>query len=240
MATVLFGGNGDKPHAWASSDATDSFVDLVRNEWPDNHLVTRMDASEDFIEAGCFNRLRPVLRRVAQKHGLAFPRVEDELNKHAGRTQYIGSGSSDYQAKLYEKGWEQAAKAASHGLDPRSITGITNVLTGEVVRPEDWSRLELRARPRERAGREIAARLTPEQAWALTPWAHEIASEALALDLERVVIRTKKHPEDEKALRWMCKHYGKVLTRLRDSKGGWEGAGVEIGRFLAEQEVFGS
>lgn len=110
VAHVFAGGNGDKPHAYASSEATDAFVELVRTEWPDKHLVTRMDAAQDFNEEGAYDRLRPVARKIAKRHRLNFPRYEDELHPMAGRTQYVGSPSSDYRARLYEKGWEQVAK----------------------------------------------------------------------------------------------------------------------------------
>ena len=33
LATILHGGNGGLPHAFASSDATDAFVDVVRSSW---------------------------------------------------------------------------------------------------------------------------------------------------------------------------------------------------------------
>jgi hypothetical protein len=113
VARVLAGGNGDKPHVLASSDATDAFVDLVRNEWPDRHLVTRMDAAQDFLEPGGYVRLRRVSRRVAKGHRLSFQRYRDELHPEAGETQYIGSKKSSYMARLYEKGWEQVSKLKS-------------------------------------------------------------------------------------------------------------------------------
>lgn len=99
-------------HALASSDHTDSFVDLVRTEWPERHLVTRMDAAQDFNEERCYDRLRRVSRGVAKRHRLSFPQYADPLNPKAGRTQYIGSPKSDYRVRLYEKGWEQCGKVA--------------------------------------------------------------------------------------------------------------------------------
>lgn len=242
VAHVFAGGNGDKPHAYASSDATDAFVDLVRNEWPERHLVTRMDAAEDFIEEGCYDRLRPVARRIAKRHRLSFPRYEDELHPMAGRTQYIGSTSSDYRARLYEKGWEQVAKLIA--LFPKQlpadvaqhVTMIRNEVTGEDVRPQDWTRMELQIRPRQEAARRQAATLSPEQAWGCTPWAQELAQEAMALELQRIVMRTRKVSKDEEALRWMCQHYGAMLSRLKTDLGDWSCVGLQIGELVQEQQ----
>lgn len=245
VAHVFAGGNGGKPHAYASSQATDAFVDLVRTEWPERHLVTRMDAAEDFIEENCYDRIRPVARRIAKRHRLNFPKYEDDLNPAAGRTQYIGSPSSDYRARLYEKGWEEVAKllALFKGEIPanlaENVTTITNTVTGENVRPQDWTRLELQVRPRQEEGRRRAATVAPDEAWGFTDWATELAKEAMALELERIVIRTRKVSKDEEALRWMCQHYGAMLTRLQGDLGDWACVGLEIGRMIEQQNSLG-
>lgn len=241
VAHVFAGGNGNRPHAFASSDATDNFVSLVRHEWPDRHLVTRLDAAEDFNEEGSFDRIRPVARRIAKRHRLSFPKHEDDLNPSAGRTQYIGSPSSDYMARLYEKGWEQVAKLMALFKTKlpedmaQNVKTIRNEITGEVLRPQDWTRLELQVRPRQEEGRRLAATISPEQAWGFTEWAHELAQEAMALELERICIRTRKVSKDEEALRWMCQHYGAMLNRLNSDLGDWSCVGLEIGRIIREQ-----
>lgn len=238
VAHVFMGGNGGKPHAFASSDATDAFVSLVREEWPNSHLVTRMDAAQDFNEEGAFERLRKVSRKVAKEHRLRFAKIEDELDSTAGRTQYIGSPSSDYRARLYEKGWEQVSKALAIFKGPKpssdSIVTVTNMATGEEVRPADWVRLELQARPKEEVARRLAAVATPEQAWSFTDWAQCLAREAMELDLERLYMRTRKVSKDEESLRWMCKQYGPALGRLKDDLGDWQCVGLELGRLIAE------
>ena len=50
LVCKVFHKPGAKPYAFASSDATDDFCDLVRNQWPDKHLVTRMDPCQDFYD----------------------------------------------------------------------------------------------------------------------------------------------------------------------------------------------
>lgn len=235
VATVLVGGNGKRIHAFASSQATDAFVDLVRTEWPDRHWVTRADSAEDYIDAGAYDRLRTVARRIAKRHRLRFPRYEDDLNPTAGRTQYIGSPTSDYRNRTYEKGFEELGKIAQlqPGQDLSTVT-ILNEATGQYVRPEEWTRTELQARPREEEGRYLLAHASPEEVWGFSPWAHEFAKEAMALDLERIVMRTRKISKDEEALRWMCQHYGGMLGRLHTDLGDWQAVGLQIGATLKQ------
>lgn len=242
VATVMAGGNGDKPHAFASSDATDAFVDLVRNTWPDHHLVTRMDSAQDFNDSTAFKRLRRAALKVAKAHRMAFPAISDQLNAKAGRTQYIGSPTSDYRGRLYEKGWEQLAKLKAlwgkqfQNIEIPDWVEIKNEATGEMVKAADWIRLEVQARPDGEEARRLAAHATPEQAWGFTSWSHELAQIAMQLDLERIYIRTRKVSKDEEALRWMCQQYGALLIRQLEDYGNWQGVGLEIGRLVQEQQ----
>lgn len=70
---------------------------------------------------------------------------------------------------------------------------ILNEATGELVRPEDWTREEPvfgRSRSRRRAVvRRLYARTV---AGGFSPWALDLARETMALDLERIVMRTRK------------------------------------------------
>jgi DNA relaxase NicK len=241
VATVWLGGKGVYPHAFASSDDTDAFVDLVRGTWPDRHLVTRLDAAQDFNEARAYDRLRPVTRRIAKRHRLKFPKYVDDLNPMAGRTQYVGGTSSDYRVRLYEKGWEQVAKLLAgfkSGIPIQCIDSVTNKSTGEKLKPENWTRIELQVRPRQEEGRRVAAVATPEQVWGFSTWTHELALEAMALDLERICIRTKRVSKDDVALAWMCRQYGSLLMRLRDDLGDFSAVGKQIEYVIQEQAAY--
>lgn len=238
VATVLAGGNGPWPHAWASSDATDSFVDLVRDAWPSDHLVTRMDPAEDYNDRRAFKQLRKLSRRVALEHGLKFTAIADELDSQAGRTQYIGSEKSSYRARLYEKGFEVLAQSPAifklYRTNPQGFRIIRNEATGEEVRPEDWIRLELQCRPDGEEARRQAAQASPLDAWGFTAWSTALARLAFANDLKRVYMRTRKRSKDDEALRWMCSQYGPLLQRVYADLGGWKEVGLTIGELVNE------
>lgn len=233
VAHVFVGGNGGKLHVLATSDAADAAMTMLRTEWPSRHLVTRVDPCQDFVEPGGYDRLRAVALKVAQEHRMRFAQHVDDLNPNAGRTQYIGSPASEYRGRLYEKGLEVIGK---QGRKLQDVAGLVlDIGTGELVQPQDWNRLELQARPKGELARRFAAEASMEQIWGMTDWAHELAREALALELERGFIRTRKQSKDEEALRWMCQQYGAVLARRHGALGGWAGVGEEIGKIIAQQ-----
>jgi len=75
VAALACDPSGDDAFAWSSSDDAHEFAGLVRDTWPNDHLVTRADSCEDFIEAAAFARLRRAARTVAKHHGVSFPMI---------------------------------------------------------------------------------------------------------------------------------------------------------------------
>lgn len=224
VARCLSGGNrGAYPHAWASGDDTTKFVDVVREVFP-LHLVTRFDSCEDFATPGIFGRLQDTLRTVAKEHRLKFPCIEDTLNPGEGRTQYIGSRKSPHFARLYEKGKQLSTML--HGSASAAVSCI-DPSTGEIVSPDEWTRLELVVRPQD-DGKTVAATATPEQAWGFTHWTHELAKAAFEMEADRVWTRQHRISEDDKAFRWMVKQYGKMLSRESERLGGYAQLGIAI------------
>jgi hypothetical protein len=242
VAFLACGGNGEGAHAWATSDDAPAFADLLRNEWPDDHLVTRLDTAEDFIQAGAYNNIRKKAKKIASNHRLTFQQIVDEVNPEAGRTQYMGSPKSDYRARLYEKGF-QLLTVANLGIVSKDgiqmhmggLKTVFNEATGEYVNPSDWVRLELQVRPSEREARKQASIATPEQAWSFTAWSHDLAREAMDLELGRFYTRTRKISVDEQALRWMCHQYSGMILRLKEDLGDWPCVGLEIGGIIQSQ-----
>lgn len=229
VATVCMGGNGLRTLAFASGENTDEFVQLVRSEWPDNHFVTRADAAQDFIEPKSYNKLHKVCKTVAKANKLQFPSFFDTLNPKAGRTQYVGSPSSNFRARLYEKGYEQLARMKWH---PSNIQFQTP--EGLYVAPDDWVRLELQVRPQGDDAKFLAAHSAPEQFWGFSHWTHELAAKAMALQLQRITLRQHKHLTNDEKLHWMCKMYGNALINLHQDVGDWAAVGLTIGEMLQE------
>ena len=230
---------GSKPYAFASSDATDEFCDLVRNEWPDKHLVTRMDPCQDFYDVKARRKLTGIARRMAKDRRMRLSVICDPLDPTAGQTTYLGSPSSEYRLRIYDKGWEQFGKLQKRlgrnaDLLPKDIT--FTMPGGQQVQPDQWIRAELQARPKEEAARRLAATCTPEQAWGMADWTHDLAKKAFALELQRIYIRAHKQSEDDKALRWMLRQYKGPLLRMASDLGGWDCVGLTLGEMLKEIE----
>mgnify|MGYP003376034562 CR=1 FL=1 len=235
VATVLF--DGDKhPHAFATSDQAHTFAEVLREEWPDKHKVTRVDATQDFHEFGSYERLRKVCKTVAKDHKLKFPQYSDDINPKAGRTQYVGSPKSDYRCRLYEKGYQVIGDIPQVKQGKVRAEDIPTWAdsTGQIVNVDSWTRIELQVRPRHDDGKILASTLTPDQVWAMSPWTLELAKKALALNLEQVYIRQKRLSDDEKAFRAMCSQYGNILERLRVDLGDWQSLGLTIGETIKE------
>lgn len=229
--------DGGYPHAFASSDSTDAFCDLVRSEWPGKHLVTRFDPCQDFYDGSASTRIREVMEKIAKKRRMTFKVFASPLDKTDGDTVYLGSSSSAYRARFYDKGWEVYGKVVgqcgrkSLKMDPQTVF-FTPPGTSLQVRPSDWVRLELQARPDGEDARFKASFCTPEQAWGFTDWSYSLAEEVFKLGLERTYIKTRKLSDDESSLRWMVRQYSKPLKRLFDDLGGWDCVGLQIGELI--------
>lgn len=226
-------------HAFASSENAIRFMEVVREAWPDRHLVTRADSCIDFVDRTAYPRLVGIGRRIAKLHRVAFPSIRDVLNPTAGRTQYVGSKSSEFQGRIYEKGYEMLSKI----VVPQKLRAVLAADKVESIRvpgqdfvchPSELVRAELVCRVKDEEGRRVLARCSPEEMWAMAKWPMEFAHEALALDLERVFIRTRKYSSDEKALRWMVTQYGGPLTRQVAELGDWSCLGLQLQHIYEE------
>lgn len=103
--------------------------------------VTRVDARQDVVESGFFDRAAAVCTELAQRKGLKISQVGDWV-RGQGRTLYIGSRSSETMARIYEKGFQMGGDA-------------------------DWVRLELEFKPRTRKRRIAASSFTPDDVFSM-------------------------------------------------------------------------
>lgn len=240
LACRIFTKDGQRPYAFASSEATEAFCDLVRNEWTDRHLVTRLDPCQDFYDGKARRKVTGIMRRMAKERRMRLRVILDPLDPTAGQTTYLGAESSEYRMRTYDKGWEQYGKLQAQlgrkGLSaPKDIR--FNVPGAGYVLANDWIRAELQARPKDEEARRLAATCTPEQAWGLTDWTHDLAQKAFSLDLERIYIRTRKLSKDDEAIRWMLRQYRGPLVRMVEDLGGWDVAGLTLGEILKQIEA---
>lgn len=212
IASVLHGGSNGAPHAFASGDASPAFTDLVRSTWADRHRVTRLDTAQDVRTD--FGTARAELQAFARQKSLkGHSQLPDDPID--GGSYNIGAPSSSVRLRLYEKG-KQLAKLA------RSTEGYHL----------DTVRYELQVRP-VREGKLTAARLSPDQAWGVTPWAREIAQTHLAAYPDRVVMQRRLPTSFERTHRAMLDQYGAHLRDLLASAGSTCAFGEQLALDLA-------
>jgi hypothetical protein len=238
VAHVLFGGQQGTVHAFASGDDTGPFVDLVRENFGDCHRVTRADAAQDLNEAGAYDRVRESLIPIAEHHRVSFLQYEDELDATAGRTQYMGSPRSNCRLRLYEKGLQQKAlvRALSGGHVFQNMR-ILNPATGELVEPENWTRIEAQVRPPDDLGKRWLASASAEEVWSCSPWLRDVGGALLSLQLEEFVMTSRKKTGVDRALQVMAAQYQKAITKKMEQLGGSpEAFGVHLAALICENE----
>lgn len=200
VASVLAGGENADPSAKASGSETPAFVDCVRRAYGDKHHVSRLDSCSDFDGPGSWLNLSRAARRVARLRGLKIMIIESSgKDGNEGRTLMIGSTSSAARVRIYEKGYEMAAKFPGRA--------------SEFSR--DWVRVEAQLRPQKDA-RLSAARVTPDAAWGLSQTTRLISEHCLQKVVERIPGSRHDLGDDESSLDWMTGQYLKVLARNRN------------------------
>lgn len=191
MARVWWEGN-EGVHVSSTSSYAHEVAPLLRAHGV--HSVTRLDACEDWIEHGLFDRMAAHLISYAVANRITITQLGDWVRGEA-RTLYLGSKQSAVRLVLYEKGYEQGGNL-------------------------DWVRLEVRVRPKGRIAREAAARWTPGEAFGAARWVVG-ALEGLGWDhLQAQSIGTVYRPSnDERARLTIRKQYGAVIGRWYDECG---------------------
>lgn len=214
VAVVLAGGPNGNPNATASGAATDNFVSLVRECWP-NHRVTRFDAAEDLCQRGVWEVSEAICRGVGKQLGIKGRSIVPD-DPTEGRTYYLGAASSDVRVRLYDKTAEVRRR-----LPPERHAEV----------PSNWVRLEAQIRPR-KEWKDYAARVSPTEAWGFSSWTAELAKRVLALRVDRIKMQAGRETDDERAYRFLIRQYGPMLRRLCKELGSWEEVGRKIGRDL--------
>lgn len=221
-AIILAGGNnGANPHAFAGSEKAVYFRELVREVWPE-HSVTRVDVAEDMYSDGLFEEFTGRLLEHGKRNRVKVSTVGDWLTDSSpdGRTLYLGSPTSSASIRLYEKG-----KQMANLIFTRNNWAIPDDF------PINWVRLELQLRPRKQQ-KQQAAKEEIENFWGYSSWTREVADDLLSVDVPRVEVNNWKQSDDEKAMLWMARQYGNLLTRRLEALGDWCSVGREIGQYI--------
>lgn len=211
VALVLAGGPNGHPNATASGVATDGFVQVVREAWPD-HRVTRFDAAEDLCQEGAWEAAESICRGVAKELGVKGRAIVPD-DPSEGRTYYMGAPTSDVRVRLYDKTAE-----SRRNLPPERYSEI----------PDHWVRLEAQVRPR-KEWKAFAAKISPEVVWGFAGWTAELAKRALELEVKRITMQAGRESDSERSYRFMIKQYAKVLSQMKRDLGSWECVGLTIG-----------
>lgn len=234
LATVYYGGSFEWPHAFASSDQTDAFVDVVRSNWPNDHRVTRMDTALDFDNGpSTFSELFDLCQTIAD--GV---RVEGDTRRRAskiktrnvgdwtrgedGRTYYLGSPKSAVFIRLYEKGIQLTQDFEIRGT-PRTDISRNLVRLEVVVRPDKEAKTR-------------AASGAPREAFGYADWTRELLRRVDGSGVKRVHIRERRLSDHERAFRWMLKQYRSHLITAAEEAGGWEALGLALERRIMDAD----
>jgi hypothetical protein len=166
-----------------------------------------VDACADWVEEGCFDSLAAHLVKFAEEQNITINQQGDWVRGQA-RTLYLGSPQSPVRICLYEKGYEQGGDA-----------------------PKDWTRLEVRVKPKGEH-RVAVASWEPSHVFS-AGW----VSQALAVlgwdNLEKRTVGTVWRPSDaERSRAALLSQYGAIIAQWASEAGSWEALGVEMGKAI--------
>lgn len=230
VATILHGGNGDIPHAFASSDSAHRFAEIVRRHWADRHRVSRVDSAIDFDDGpGTWATLLELCEGIARGDRvdgdnrkriskIRTGQMGDWFHGEHGRTFYLGSHKSAVLVRLYEKGIQLREDAAKRGLRRDDIS-------------DNLVRLEVQVRP-DGASKTHAAASSPLEIFGYAEWSRELLRRLNGVDVQRVNIKERRDSDHERAMQWMVQQYGQHLLIEALALGSWEALGADLRRRL--------
>lgn len=168
------------------------------------YYVVRADVKFDYIGAEVFDRLYSKLVDLAKQKFLKTSLVGDWVQNKDGRTLYIGSRSSVYMLRMYEK-FKQ-----------------TQLLTSEEV-----CRLELEVKPKGEQ-RLRAREFTPLDFISSCAWASEFFNSLnFGVDIIPALGTIRKQTDHERSYAWLKKQYLTTLRKQFYIMGGCEKTFIE-------------
>lgn len=168
------------------------------------YYVVRADVKFDYIGSDVYNRLYTRLVDLAKQKYLKTSLAGDWVQNREGRTLYIGSRSSVYMLRMYEK-YKQ-----------------TKLLTDNEV-----CRLELEVKPK--GDQRLRARhFTPLDFIASCAWSSEFFNSLnFGVDIIPALGTIRKETDQERAYAWLKKQYLTTLRKQFEIFGGCEKTFIE-------------
>lgn len=223
VARVWHGGTHERPHVVLSGEHAQAGAETIRVSFP-AHSVTRVDAREDFGDAGAFDRILPAMLTVAEAHRVKVDTRGDHLLTKVGRTVYLGAPTSAVRQRLYDKAAELRAKFAA---DPVRLAEV----------PDHLTRLEAQVRPQTADARQRFATIEPMAVMGSSAWLRDVWRQVAGLELEPVQVgKAWRQSDDARAYSYMLAQYGGLLKRVQADLGSWACVGEQLGHDLAERE----
>jgi hypothetical protein len=222
LGRVWHGGTHAHPHVVFSGEGAQAGAELIRASFP-QHRVTRIDAREDFADAGAFDRMLPVLLSAAERHRVKVDTRGDHLLRQEARTVYLGAASSAVRLRQYDKAAELRSKFAA---DPVRLATV----------PEHLTRLEAQVRPQTAEARSAFASIEPLAVMGSSGWLRDVWEGVAGLRLEPVQVgKPWRQSDDDRAYAYLLAQYGGLLERIKANAGSWACVGEQIGYDLAER-----
>lgn len=158
------------------------------------HELTRADACLDFCEEDYFDSLTGYAIEFAKARRLTL-NYQGDWARGQSRTLYVGSRTSSYMLRIYEKGWKE-------GGDP------------------NWFRIESEVKPKGEDMRKRASEMTAQELFWSSRWASELFSGfGWEKMLSRSIGTVYRPSDDERARLAIRKQYGQILKRWFDETG---------------------
>ena len=205
--SVLWGGqHRDLVMLEVTGERTPGVVAVLRREV--EHSCTRVDSCADLEQPGAWSSVLAIALDVKKRHGLRGEKRGDWDYPEDGRTLMLGAASSAVRVRIYEKGKQPEYRHLERW---------------------DWVRPEVQVRPENTARTRYAA-ASARDVWGASPYTREIAARVLELQVKPLPpYAARRLNERDRALGWMCAHYGPhILSLLSDLGGDIEALGKEI------------
>lgn len=194
LLSVRSGGRNGTPFVECKGSASPVVAAELRESFP-AHFPSRIDSALDLRGPEVFNEFQK-LAKAFERSGVKLNQVGAQVeNEDRGTTLYLGSRSSQFYVRIYQKGLKHAEECG---------------LVGDAI-PDDlrhWVRIELECKPLKRSAKTKASSMSAVDLWGGSPWVRRLCKEAFLIDAERVTMREKRESNLQRSFRFSAEQYG--------------------------------